>query len=205
MPFQLSPTNCKECGNSLRSTYQDRRQALMPLHARVLLIGGLVISALLIPTFFVGTMWIMAQNQGRFGLRPFEMEELSDCLGFSSIPVALLPGIVCWRYAHRLPRVILIPCRNCDCVHKCAIKEVNFIMPFTPEPEVTSDADICGEIAQDLPPLPVRTIVVEEGGYTARRLERIQKRRQKKAAADAGENEPNPDFDFNKPNDPPTT
>src|SRR6266849_658127 len=54
MPFQLSPTSCKECGYPLQSTYQDRRQASMPLHARVLLIGSLVLSALLIPTFFFG-------------------------------------------------------------------------------------------------------------------------------------------------------
>lgn len=201
MPFAILPADCEKCGRRRQANYQDRRQAWMPAHARAFLFGGLVLSAFLLPTLFFGVMWLLAGFGHRLPLRKFEMEEMSDCLGFAMVPIAILPGLVGWWYAHRQPRLIPIPCRQCGHVRTCTIQETDVADEPNQERSPIGEIDFTGEKGPDLAPSLPRVLIVEEGSVADKVLERSRKRRRKQAATEAGKNDPNREFDFSKPNE----
>jgi hypothetical protein len=124
MPCLIEPAACPSCGEPFRATYQDRRHAHMPVHAKLILIVAMTFTVIALPTFFTLAVSFMADITDTWNLLRREKRLLNGLVGLCSVPFSLLPAIIAWRYSFSRPGRLAIPCRKCDWLGECTLIEV---------------------------------------------------------------------------------
>lgn len=113
MPIAVTPAECPACAEPFRLTYADYRAGRMSFRARAALLVGVALTVVLLPTFLVLIGERFSEWTAGLGLRRKERGLLFALAYAVSVPVALLPAWVGWRYGLSRPRRTTAACPAC--------------------------------------------------------------------------------------------
>jgi hypothetical protein len=177
MPALIQPDACPDCREPIQLGYAQRKQAGMSPRLKLLLVAAIGSVILLVPLLFILTGLIVHELTEGMMLFRRERGVLFALLYLLSIPIALLPPWLAWRYACRQPRQLAVACPLCGWSGLCRVWEA----------ELDPAVGAAGNLVEPGDP---ETPVVER--------ERLERRRRKRLTQGVPEREPNPDFDFDQ-------
>src|SRR3954453_8623811 len=104
MPAKICPAACPGCQRYFQLSYSRRSKATMAPGARLALTAGIALTVVLFPVLLVLVGYLVLDLTDGMGLRRRERGMLFFLAQLLSVPVALVPAWLGWRFAFARPR-----------------------------------------------------------------------------------------------------
>jgi hypothetical protein len=204
MSTPIHPEYCPHCGERFQLSYEQRRNAIMPLSAKLALLGGIVTTILLPLVFLVVLGKCVSEWTDGLGLKLRERGLIFGVVYLLSFALVCLPAWLGWQYAFSRARKLTVTCSTCQRSSICWVNERDTLGPAARLRD-RARAGSRSDVPRSDPALPTREpppVVRVEWELGGMRLgedpfqKRLERRKRKRDRPPKDRGEPNPDFDF---------